>query len=260
MDYFNRRHRPSTEYSGHEEASSQLRTRLQAVFREYVTNDGNGGSYYIGRPDVNYVCTQHLLTSDVANIFVRGNFEDAFALTEIIHDLSKDLAVSRRNALHGELREAFRLSGSVYRFESGRVSLIPTKELAAKLTAAEPVLSPYQKSYVTFYNAVGDLMGRKRKPDDIVKDLFVGAEGYLKAITGANDYGYAVKELGKKGALNSIQRAVMDKLYGYRSDAAGVGHAGNTEAPTETDALWFLETMLAQLSHIDRKRKGQPVK
>jgi hypothetical protein len=49
----------------------------------------------------------------------------------------------------------------------------------------------------------------------------------------------------------------MEKLYGYRSDARGVGHAGNSPAPGEIDALWFLETMLVQIAHIDRKLNGK---
>lgn len=33
-----------------------------------------------------------------------------------------------------------------------------------------------------------DLKGHKRKPDDIVKDLWIGTEGYLKAITGQKNF------------------------------------------------------------------------
>jgi len=47
----------------------------------------------------------------------------------------------------------------------------------------------------------------------------------------------------------------LDKIYAYRSDTDGVVHSGNGEKPDEIDALWFLETVVAQLLFIDRKLK-----
>ena len=256
-DYFHRRNRPSAEYSGHEEVSPGLRTRLVGIYKEYVSGFAATG-HELDLGAVKHAVVQQLLQANVDHLLATADHDHVFTVMEVLHDLSIELDPGRRKSFRFGVREAFRLSGSVYTLDDhGRVNRVPSETLAKKLAEVEPVLSPYPKSFIAFYNAVGDLMGRRRKADDIVKDLFVGAEGYLKSITGANDYGAAIKELHKRRVLNTIQRGLMEKLYGYRSDADGVGHAGNTAAPTEMDALWFLETMLAQLSHIDRKIKRQ---
>jgi hypothetical protein len=251
LDYFHRRNRPTTEYSGHEEASSALRNRLGAIHDEYV-RDTTAEGYFLRSDQLVFLCRQQLPDHLPKMVISNGEYDQVFTVVEVLHDYSRKLYEDRRARCRGQLAEAFRLSGSVYELKAGRVVLIASETTAKKLAEVEPVLSPYANCYTTFFGAVGDLMGRKRKADDIVKDLFIGAEAYLKAITGENDYGSSIKALGKVGALNTMQRAIMDKLHGYRSDAHGVGHAGNSPAPSETDALWFLETMLAQLTHIDR--------
>ena len=251
MDYFHRRNRPPTEFSGYEEASSSLRQRILHIIDEYVCATTYEG-HYLRRDKFKYRCNQQFTAAEPKEVIKRGTYDQVFTLVEVLSDYANNLDAPRRNSLIGELAEAFRLSGSVYVLRRGRLELIPSEETARKLQEISRVLEPYQDCAGTFFAAVGDLMGRKRKPDDIVKDLFVGAEGYLKKITGENDFGSAVKALNKEGVLNTIQRGVMEKLYGYRSDARGVGHAGNSPTPTERDALWFLETLLAQLAHIHR--------
>ena len=90
---------------------------------------------------------------------------------------------------------------------------------------------------------------------DIVKDIFVASEGYLKAKTETSRFGDAIKDLFKKNLINKEQKKVLEALHEFRSDADGAGHAGNSVTPTEETALWFLDTLVAQLRMIDKKIK-----
>ncbi len=253
MDYFHRRNRPPLEYSGHEEVSEDLRRRLLNILREYL-RDISVSDYHLSSRDFLYLCQLQFPTATPPDIFAKATYERVFTIVEVLFDCARELDAERRLALRNQLAEAFRLSGSVYELRGGKVCLVPSDDTARKLTEVAKVLEPYDDCAERFFSAVGDLMGRKRKSDDIVKDLFIAAEGYLKNVTSENDFVSAVKALHKTGALNAIQRGVMEKLHGYRSDARGVGHAGNSPTPNERDALWFLETLLVQLTHIDRSQ------
>ena len=100
-------------------------------------------------------------------------------------------------------------------------------------------------------------MGRRAKPEDVVKDIFVASEGYLKSITETSRFGDAIKDLDKQNIINKEQKKVLEALHQFRSDADGAGHAGNSETPTEETALWFLDTMVAQLRMISKKFSNQ---
>jgi hypothetical protein len=254
-DYFHRRNLPQTEYSGHEEISQYLRLRLAHVWGEYVAVSPS--NYTLYRPALEHEVGLQFPGHSPATVFTKRDYGDIFTVVEIMLAHAHRLSSDREKALRKDLSEAFRLSGSVYEARSNRVELRVTKDLAEKLSDTQAILSPYQKSYQTFFNAVGDLVGRRKPTKDVIKDLFVGAEGYLKELTGENDFGDATKSLAKKGVLNPMQKSIMDKLYGYRSDADGVAHSGNTSAPGEVDSLWFLETLLAQINLVHRKTRGE---
>lgn len=256
MDYFHRRNKPPVEYSGHEDVSWELRKRVETVHDEFVTLNRQTG-YWLRADKLHYLVSIQFPKTSFKEIILNGQYDQVFTVVEILHDYSGHLDPDRQSLFRQHLAEAFRLSGSVYALRNGRICLIPSEQTAAKLTEVHKSLSAFPLCQETFFTGVGDLMGRKRKPPDVVKDLFIGVEGYFKAITGENDYGAALKALSKTGTIGPIQRSVMDKLYGYRSDAQGVGHAGNTPTPTEIDALWFLDTMLAQLIHVDRTLKSR---
>lgn len=255
MDYFHRRNEPLVEYSGHEEASDLLRQRVHFIVAEYVLDGAPTGTYYLPGSKLLHSCRQQFPDSTPKQILSERGYAAVFTLVEILYGLSIKLSEPRGKALRAELQEAFRLSGAVYQLKSGNIELIPSNETAANIETVGKVLSPYPACRDTFLSAVGDLMGRRRKPDDIVKDIFVATEGYLKSVSGENDYSSAVKALSKSQKLNAMQRTILEKLHAYRSDAHGVGHAGNTPSPSETDALWFLETILAQIMHVDRMMK-----
>lgn len=130
-----------------------------------------------------------------------GSYDRVFTVVEILYVSSLRLSDTRRAHARSQLAEAFRLSGSVYALKNGVVEIIPTDSTARKLVDVAAILSPYAQHHAAFFSAVGDLMGRRRK----IKDLFVGAEGYLKQVTRENDYGSATKALGKAGVLNPSQ-------------------------------------------------------
>jgi hypothetical protein len=252
-DYFHRRNLPQTEYSGHEQISDSLRFRLAAIWKEYVAR-GNSYKHRLDSYAIEHQVSLQLPGWDGPKVLKNGEYFHVFTLVEILVSLAGNgLTPNRQVTFRRDLLEAFRLSGSVYQLKNSRVELELSKDTAEKLSEAQAILSPYQKSYQTFFNAVGDLVGRRKPTKDIIKDLFVGAEGYLKELTGENDFGDAIRALAKRGAVSSIQKTIMLNLYGYRSDADGVAHSGNSESPGEIDALWFLETTLAQINLIHRK-------
>lgn len=151
---------------------------------------------------------------------------------------------------------AFNLSGSVYKISpKGEVVLQIDKDLAEKVASIKTILDPYSEFSDRFYQAVGNLVGRRVKPEDIVKDIFVSAEGYLKSITGTSRFGESVKDLFKKNLINKEQKKILEALHEFRSDADGAGHAGNSITPTEESCLWFLDTFVAQLRMIDKATK-----
>lgn len=259
MNYFARRNQLTTEFSGHEEVSSALRKRLQAVLLEYVGKNpisyGSDDPWFIEARKFSYEVGKEFPSEDPFELVGQGKFYQVFTVVEIFLDMVTGIYYDRRNRAPLEMLQVFRLSGSVYTIVNQRVELIIEKDLAEKLEEAKEILSPYDKWYRSFFEAVGNLVGRKAKSQDIVKDIFISAEGYLKELTGKSKYGDAVSKLHADSILNREQKAVMDKLNAYCSDAEGARHAGSSKTPNETDALWFLETVLAQLRHIHRLKQ-----
>ena len=151
--------------------------------------------------------------------------------------------------------QAFQLSGSVYTIKSNKIILKVDKDVVMKIDSVKEILESYPEFSHRFFQAVDNLVGRKAKPEDIVKDIYVVAEGYLKAKTKKSRFGEAIKDLSKKKIINKEQRKVLESLQEFRSDSNGAGHAGNSETPTEETALWFLDTLVAQIRMIDKKIK-----
>lgn len=241
------------EYSGYEEASEALRKRLGSVMEKYVSGDPYTNSYFkdwVDWDELEHEVQKHTLKTNSYEIVKTGLFHEVFTVVEIFWSLAGG---TRRFAdIFPELVQTFSLSGSVYRINAeGRVELVLNKELAEKIKETEMVLEPYANVHKTFFEAVGNLVGRKSKPGDVVRDIYVAAEGYLKAVIGEAQYSNAVKRLANAGAINAEQKSIMEKLYAFRSNTHGTTHAGSAPEPNEKDALWFLDTMSAQLRYID---------
>ncbi|MFA6227086.1 MAG: hypothetical protein WC631_01210 [Candidatus Paceibacterota bacterium] len=258
MAYFSRRNEYVVEYSGHEDVSKSLRDRLLVIVEKFVGGNvslGNDNQWSIEPDDFTYKTHQEFPNKNPLDIIQTGKFHEVFTVVEIFLDLSKELYYTRRPQVIVETYKAFNLSGSVYEInKEGRVVLIVDKDSAEKIDSTKSILAPYPEFCDRFFQAVGNLMGRKSKPEDIVKDIFVAAEGYMKANSGASRFGDAIKEFEKQDKIHKEQKKVLEALNQFASDASGARHAGNSATPTERDALWFLDTLVAQLRMIDRNK------
>lgn len=254
MPYFARRNEYIVEFSGHSDVSIALRSRLLAILQKFVRSSSVGGAndWFIGDYVFRHAVQQEIPSSDPYNIIKQGTFYEVFTVIEIFLNLVPTMRMQQREIAISETVNAFELSGSVYKIIGRRqIELKIDKELAEKIDSVKKILQPFPVFYERFFNAVGNLVGRKAKPEDVVKDIYVSAEGYLKSITGENTFGDAVKYLDRKSLIISEQKKVLEALQRFRSDAEGAGHAGNSSKPTEATALWFLDTMIAQLRMID---------
>lgn len=259
MNYFSRRNKHIVEFSGHEEVSRSLRERLSAILNQYVgenpTSYNGDDPWYVEWGDFRHEVQKEFPGKDPFGLINSGEFHEVFTVVEIFLDMATGIYYSRREKVPLEILQAFDLSGSVYTIKDRRVELKIDEDLAKKIESTKAVLFDNQSAYDKFFDAVDNLIGRKAKAEDIVKDVFVAFEDYLKVKTGTKEYSSAVSQLEKTGVISSTQKALLDKIYAYRSDAYGVGHAGNGQKPQEVDALWFVETVIAQFLFLDRKLK-----
>lgn len=258
MAYFSRRNEYVVEYSGHEETSQALRARLKSILTQYIDRNvglGNDDPWSIEPEEFNYKTYEEFPGENPFNIIETAEFHKVFTVVEIFLNLSKSLYYTRRPQIISDVYKAFKLSGSVYEInKEGEVILAINKDSVEKIDSIKPILAPYPEFSARFFQAVGNLVGRKAKPEDVVKDIFVSSEGYLKAISGGSRFGDSIKELEKQGKINNEQKKVLEALNQFASDTSGTRHAGNSATPTEKDALWFLDTLIAQIRMIDRNK------
>ncbi len=265
MIYFSRRNEYIVEYSGHEEVSRALRDRIILVINKYVdhnrTSYGDDLPWSIEPDDFLYEVRKEFPNNNPQFIVNEGAFHEVFTVVEILLKLSNHIYRTRSNQLFVELFQAFQLSGSVYKITNeGTIEMKIDKDTAVKIDSVREILSPYSDFSNRFFQAVGNLVSRRSKAEDVVKDIFVAVEGYFKIVTGETGYGDAVKSLFRKNMINKEQKKVLDALHEFRSDADGAGHAGNSDTPNEESAMWFLETMISQLRMVDKKiKKYEPI-
>lgn len=261
MTYFSRRNEYVTEYSGHEEVSPALRERILLLITKYVDRNpvshGDHAPFSVEPDDFTHEIQKEFPNKNPFSIIKEGQFHEVFTVVEIFLDLTNEIYYTRKNEAKNEMFKAFQLSGSVYSTtQSNRIELNIDSDIIEKIDSVKEILASYPEFSHRFFQAVGNLVGRKAKPEDIVKDIFVASEGYLKAKTETSRFGDAIKELFKKNLINKEQKKVLEALHEFRSDADGAGHAGNSVTPTEETALWFLDTLVAQLRMIDKKIKS----
>lgn len=263
MTYFSRRNQHVVEFSGYEEVSSALRKRLLLILNKYVGQNpisyGNDSPWYVERNNFFHEVRKEFPEQDPFILIEKGEFHQVFTVIEIFLDMTEDIYYTRKSEAPFEVLQAFNLSGSVYIVSKQRIELVVNEDLAKKIEDVKVVLSTTPSAYEKFFDAIGSFVGRKAKPEDVVKDVFVAFEDYLRIQTKTKDYGGAIVRLNKENIISSTQKALMEKIYAYRSDTYGVGHAGNSEKPKEVDALWFIETVTPQLLFIDRKLKQNPI-
>lgn len=264
-DTFSRRAGISSEYSGPDEASPKLRARLRAVVERYLADEHHLGigsdGWYVHTRELHYRLSMRLgreiRPNHILNIIDGGDWNEVFEAIEAYLEVAAKTAY--QHDFRKEIREAFALSGSVYYVDKDdRVKLAIEEETAKRIALASKSLgSSAERAKQIFDEAVGGLLSRKMRPQDVVKDVHIAFEEYLQQLTGAKDFEGAVKALQNKGLLNKAQVNILGRLYGYRSEGFGTTHAGEEATPKEADALWYVETVATQVTAADRVVKGR---
>lgn len=260
MKYFRQRHNLKTDYSGYQEVSESLRKRLNTVCHRYIARGMIGlgqEGHWIPVNILEYELALNLGQSKIGTVISDGSYDYVFEAIEIYLDVARESAYHKfHKTILPDIQRSFDLSGSVYIVnKEGHVNLRVDKLLAEDLEKIKKILSNSTKSYDLFFDTVGKLITRGDEPPNIVKDVFIAFENYLKEKTGEKDLGKSISLLEKRGITDKTQRKLLDQLYVYRSNAFAVTHAGESKKPEEIDTLWFLETVIAQLKFIDRKLK-----
>lgn len=261
MAYFRTRNNLKSDYSGFQEASLNLRDRLLAACKKYLADEyllgaGQRG-YWVGKNKLQYELRMNLGNEDIDHILSLSTYDHIFEAIEIYCSVAHKTAVHRYyKDILPDLQRAFNLSGAVYFLsDEGEVNLRVDEDTAKNVANVIEILEKNPSALASFKEAVGDLFGRKRNSEDIISDIFVACEDYLKSKTGEKEFGKAVASLSKKNVINKTQAALLNKISAFRSDVYGVAHAGDSSAPDESDALWFLETVVAQIKIVERKLK-----
>jgi hypothetical protein len=260
MKYFRERHNLKSDYSGYQEVSDSFRKRLSTVCNAYIAYGTIGigqEGFWIQDDILEHELAINLLESNIKTIVSTGNYDMVFEAIEIYLNVAREYAYkSFHERILPDIQRAFDLSGSVYFVnKEGQINLRVEQPFAENLEETKEILSVSKKSYELFFDTVGKLITRRDKPENIVKDIFVAFENYLKEKTGEKDFDKCVSYLEKRGIIDKHQKKLLDQLYVYRSDAFKVTHAGASKIPDEISALWFVETVIAQLKYLDNKFK-----
>ena len=259
MSFFRERNKIQSEYSGYQEASDGLRSRLAGIV------DAHSGSYIGVGQESHYLHSQLFdhetrvrMNKEGLTAIRRGTYDEVFEAIEIFLTLvSQHLYFEVYKEVLRDIALAFHSSGSVYAVnETGDIVLKMSEETAAGIRVAEESLEAHSTEALDFFRrALHDLLTRAREANDIVKDFAIAMEDYITSIAGNKDYKTALHILRERGVVAPTQQGVLEKLYAYRGDAHGVAHSGNTAEPSEADAVWFLETLVAQMKMIEAKIK-----
>ncbi len=260
MAYFRERNNLRKEYSGFGEVSQPLRSRLAAICERYISRGhigiGNEGWWVTGSV-LDHAIKLNLNKPNILTILTTGTYDEVFDAIEIFLEIAfQEVEYSQRKTeILSDVIQAFEISGSVYFVNAAlqQIELRITEELAKDIDKAGEVLASVENAKEEFLSSIGGLMSRQESPENIVKGIFISFEDYLRVKTEAKEFGGAVAKLQAENIISPTQKALLEKIYAYRSDTYGVGHAGNNKKPDEIDTLWFLETVIAQILLIDRK-------
>lgn len=262
MKTFSKRNRLRSEYSGYGVATLNLRNRiLQLYGAPYSANE-----YHFGLGNDNWI-HQVAFGKDLQMHFGRivpiedfrnetvTSYNDIFDFIELYFERAKtDLDSIKRRKLHNDIVSAFVNSGSVYEFNSeGYVTLKVDEPSAEAITRVDEILSPFEQAQELYRNTVDGLITRSKHPKDIVGDMYIIWEDFLNRITGKDSYENAIKHLKGTLKLHPTQIHLFEKLRAYRGDVWGAAHAGNGQTPDEGDALWYLESLNAQINYLNSK-------
>jgi len=264
MQTFSKRNDLKNEYSGYCDASQNLRNRLLLLYGlPYSGNEyqfGLGNDNWIHEVEFSRDLHMHFgrqMHIDSFRDVSKTSFEDVFDFIELYFARAKaDLESSKRMRLFRDIVLAFQSSGSVYEFSrDGEVILKIDDITADNITSTDKILSPLQDANSVYRDCVNGLLTRSKLPKDVVGDMYIVFEEYLKKSTNSRSADTAIKFLKTQLMLHSTQTQILEKLKAYRGDVWGVAHAGNSPQPKEEDALWYLESIITMIKYIDIKIK-----
>lgn len=265
MQTFSKRNKLNQEYSGHNKASENLRNRILLLYGLPYS----GNEYHFGIGNDNWI-HEVAFSKDLQLHFGRRipieNFRDEtlttydnlFDFVELYYQRAlKDLDYTKRKRLLNEISQAFINSGSVYEFsEEGQVVLKIDDSIAENITKTDTILVPFEDAQRVFRDCVDGLVTRTKPPKNVVGDMSIVFEDYLKKSTSQSSIDKAIQYLKDKLSFHATQIQIIEKLKAYRGDVWGAAHAGNSPEPDERDALWYLESIVAQIRYIENKIKN----
>lgn len=246
------------------EISPTLRVRLRRVLGAYIKPNWENQFENFGAAVARISPIKHRLDESAldariewetgsihkwTDIVEKGNAGDVLDLIDYFLESYRSQYPDQAKGAAATLDGVLRASGSAYRIDqSGRVNIRVTKDTLELVKRAEGAMP--SDSRQEFTDALSALFSRSKAPRDIVKDVHVAFERYLKTISRKRNYSEAVKWLEQSSILSGVQLATLHRLHGYRSNAYGVAHASHESEPDEADALWFVETLSALIGLI----------
>lgn len=264
MEPFSKRNNIRKEYSGYGVASKGLRNRILQLYGHPYS----GQEFRFGPGNTNWI-HEGALSKDLQMHFGRiipiENFRDdslttydeVFDFIELYYARGiQDLDGHKRLLLYLDIVLAFNNSASVYKFsKEGQVTLRIDEEKAKTTTEVDSILEPYDEAQNLYRETIDGLLKRSKDPKDVVGDIYVVFEDYLKRISQKKVIDDAFQYLSKKFLFHPTQISIFEKIKAYRGDVWGSAHAGNSPKPNESDALWYLDTINDQIKYINRKIK-----
>lgn len=264
MNTFARRQKIRTEHSGIGEATPRLRHRVLSLI-----NDFSGDETRFGVMNTDWI---HLraLSRDITQLFGRNidlaafadssqfDYADFFTLVELATRRARKDLSGRKQAFLTDLTQAFELSGSAYLINlDGLVELRVDEETATAISQTVGVLEPLPEAQVMFKQLAGGIIQRVSPPRDVVRDMSLVIEKYLKSVTGKDNLDEALRDIQQASSLHPIQLEILKKLRAYRGDARDVTHDSNSPAPDEADALWYVESAMSIIKRIETKKRHE---
>lgn len=262
MQTFSKRNKLKSEYSGYGKASSGLRSRLLLLYGHPYS----GNEFHFGVGNTNWI-HENAFSKDMQMHFGRRipiesfrdesqtTYDEVFDFIELYYARAvSDLDSQKRLKLLVNIAIAFNNSGSVYEFnKEGQVILRIDDKSAEVITETDSILEPYTDAQEIFRDCVDGLITRTKQAKDIVGDMHVVFEEYLKKVTSSKSFENGIKFLKDKLGFHATQIQIIEKLKAYRGDVWGAAHAGNSPKPREEDALWYIESVMIQISYINTK-------
>jgi len=263
MNTFRRRIGNKKEYSGHNEATEQLRNRLINSVSHYI---GQPSPYSYGLDNFHGIYRETLndlldteygvQNSNYISYLRQGEAEDVFTVIEIIIKLGHEqLYRSDFVKLVRDIVDAFSISGSVYEISQDGLVVLKLDDTAqADINDSESLLNEFQDAQQKYKDAVGKLI-RREEPSAVVQDSYLSLEMYVKAKSGAKGKNAFDDGVNKLLSSKPVQKEFVRRLKGFKGNAKDISHAGSYIVD-EKDALWYVRSIGAVFSLLESEENS----